>query len=109
MNKLYILPFFLFLIASWFYYKGKMNRQKALLSSKREEYIRSRPDLPEDQKINLEKGEPWPDMPVDLLVELFGEPMRKRVLDQSVTRFIWSYGDLFVYVSGDRVAEWKKR
>ncbi|MBB6479577.1 hypothetical protein [Spirochaeta isovalerica] len=109
MNKLYLLPFLLFLVGAWFYFSRRQMKLKIFYAEQRQRYIESHSELTGEQKASLSKGEPWPGMPSKILIELFGEPDRKRVLDQSVTRFIWTYPDLFVYISGDEVAEWKKK
>jgi len=66
-------------------------------------------NLTEDQKNNLSKGLPWIGMESKTLLELFGEPSKKRILNDTMTRFIWSYGKIFIYVNDNKVAEWKKR
>ncbi|MBN2657608.1 MAG: hypothetical protein JXR86_11160 [Spirochaetales bacterium] len=109
MLNIYITPFLLFLIAAWLYYSRNQKKQNAYYAEQRKQYMESHPQLPEEQRTNIRNGEPWPGMKTELLIDLFGEPGRKRVLDQSVTRFIWSYSDLFVYITGDEVVEWKRK
>lgn len=109
MNGLYYIPFFLFIIFSWLYFQRKMKRRDDHYNEVREQYLRERPELPSEQVSALRRKEPWIGMDSRLLTELFGEPHRKRGLDQLQTRFIWSYSRFFVYISDSEVAEWKKR
>lgn len=109
MNYIYYIPFFLFIIAAWFYYQRKMKIRHKFYREKREQYIQENTLLTNEQKENLSKGLPWKGMDSGLLSGLFGEPTRKRALDQSASKSIWSYGTLFVYLDGDIVYEWKSR
>lgn len=107
--NIYIIPFLLFIVGAWFYYDRKMKSRKAHYAKKRLQYIQLHGELTNEQKQNLEQGTPWKGMASSLLVELFGEPHRKRVLNQSVSKFIWTYSDQFVYLEEDVVIEWKEK
>ena len=107
-NLMYI-PFLLFIIAAYFYYHQKLQNRERYYKSKRNEFLYNNPGLTEEQTNNLNLDLPWIGMESSLLTELFGDPKRKRVLDQSMKRIIWSYPNLFVYLNEDKVAEWKSR
>jgi len=109
MNTLFYLPFFLFIIAAYIYYQQKNKKTDIHYSEKRAEYLSDSNTLTEEQSENLSHGLPWVGMESHVLIDFFGEPRRKRVLDQSLTRVIWSYGDLFVYIDCGKVIEWKNR
>ena len=109
MNYIYYLPFLVFIVASYVYYQRKNKKQDQRFNNIRDEYISENSTLTEEQTDSLSKGFPWIGMDSPVLIELFGEPRRKRVLDQSLTRTIWSYGNLFVYINNGKVTEWKSR
>jgi hypothetical protein len=109
MNNYYYIPFFLFIIAAYIYYQRKGKREQLFYRTRRIEFLDNNKNLTEEQSNNLSHGLPWNGMESGILIELFGEPRRKRVMDQSMTRTIWSYGELFVYIDDDRVIEWKRR
>lgn len=109
MNNLYYIPFFLFIIAAYLYYQSKNRKRDRFYREERLDYIKDHPGLSAEQLENLSQGLPWTGMDSETLIALFGEPRRKRVLDQTLTRVIWSYADLFVYLNNGKVAEWKGR
>ena len=109
MNTLFYIPFFLFIIAAYFYYQQKSRKKDLFYREERLDYVKDHPELAKEHSENLSQGLPWVGMDSETLISLFGEPRRKRVLDQSLTRVIWSYADLFVYLNEGRVAEWKSR
>lgn len=109
MNKLYYIPFFLFLIGAYYFYNNRAKKQTQFYKEKRDLYIKEHPDLTVEQSENLQKNIPWSGMDSATLTGLFGEPGRKRVLEQSLTKFIWSYPDLFVYIHKGTVVEWKQK
>jgi len=109
MNNLMYIPFFLFIIAAYIYYQRKEKKQEQFFIEERNSYIRKNPELPEEKSQNLLSGIPWTGMDTATLVSLFGEPRRKRVLDGSMTRLIWSYSDIFIYIDREKVIEWKKK
>lgn len=109
MINIYILPFILFIIGAYIYYSHQANKQNNYYKNKRHIFLQETKTLSEDQSNNLTKGIPWQGMDSSLLITLFGEPRRKRVLDQSLTRMIWSYSDLFVYLDNEIVMEWKRK
>jgi len=109
MNKLLYIPFFLFIIGAYIYYWKKGQKQEQYFKEKRAQYILGNPGLSSEQTENLSSDLPWIGMDTLTLTSLFGEPRKKRVLDQSMTRFIWSYTNLFIYIYEGSVAEWKSR
>lgn len=109
MIELYHIPFVLFIIGAYIYYTVKNRDQKKYYKKIRDDYLRNRKDITPEQSDNLSKGIPWQGMDSSLLITLFGEPRRKRVLDQSLTKTIWSYADLFVYLDNGIVIEWKSK
>ncbi len=108
-TNLYILPFLIFIVGAYIYYSQQAQKQKNYYRKQRDEYLQSSKNLSEDQSQNLTDGIPWQGMDSGLLILLFGEPRRKRVLDQSLTKMIWSYADLFVYLDNEIVIEWKRK
>lgn len=110
MNRFtYYIPFLIFVVIAWIYYDLRMKKKNRLLKEKREKFLSETEDLTEEQRNNLSAGLPWKGMDAETLRDLFGEPQRKRILDGTLTRIIWSYGSIFVYVENDAVTEWKKR
>lgn len=105
----YYIPFLAFVAAAWIYYDLRLKKRNRIFREKREAFVRETEGLTEEQRSNLISGLPWKGMDTATLAELFGEPQRKRILDQSLTRTIWSYGTIFVFVENDAVTEWKKR
>ncbi|MDA3812055.1 MAG: hypothetical protein PF518_17185 [Spirochaetaceae bacterium] len=109
MNFFMYIPFFLFIIGAFVYYQKKERKKELLFKEKRQQFVLEHPDLSVEQSENLSSGLPWIGMDSSTLTSLFGEPVKKRILDQSMTRFIWSYPNLFIYLYEDNVAEWKNR
>ena len=109
MSNIYFIPFFIFIIGAYIYYSHQAKQQKQYYNKIRDEYRLNTKDLSVEQSENLTKGIPWQGMDSSLLITLFGEPRRKRVLDQSLTKSIWSYADLFVYLDKGIVIEWKSK
>jgi hypothetical protein len=109
MNNLYYIPFFLFIAGAYYYYSSKAKKQAYFYNNKRKNYITENSDLTEQQVTNLQKDLPWEGLTSAELTMLFGEPRRKRVLDESLTKYIWSYADIFIYIKDDKVVEWKKK
>ena len=109
MNYTHYIPFLLFVAAAWIYYDFRLKKNNRLYRDRREKFIQKNSGLTSEQRENLSAGIPWRGMNTELLTELFGEPQRKRILDQSLTRTIWSYGTLFIYVENGKVTEWKRR
>lgn len=109
MINIYILPFLAFIVGAYIYYSRKAQNLKGKYDLKRHEYLRESSELSKEQRENLNNGIPWKGMDSALLIKLFGEPRRRRFLDQSLTKMIWSYADLFVYLDNDTVIEWKKK
>ena len=109
MNNLMYLPFLLFIIAAYIYYMIREKRKVQFYRDKRAQYINKNSDLTEEQSQNLTQNLPWVGMESSILLDLFGEPRKKRILDQSLTRVIWSYADTFIYINDGFVVEWKNR
>lgn len=109
MNYTHYIPFLIFVALAWVYYDFRLKKNNRLYRDRREKYMEENDGLSAEQRANLTSGLPWKGMPADLLTELFGEPRGKRILDQSLTRTIWSYGTLFIYVDKEIVVEWKER
>lgn len=109
MNAYLYIPFLIFIAGAYFYYYKKSLNQLRHYKEKRRQFLKENPDLSSDKIKNLSADLPWKGMESQLLLNLFGEPRRKRELDQSLERTIWSYGDLFVYVNDNKVIEWKAK
>ena len=109
MNNLIYVLFILFIPAAYFYYHGKGKKKEQFYRNKRKTYISENPGLTDEQSDNLSSGLPWIGMNSNTLIELFGEPGRKRMLNESMTKYIWSYGKIFIYLHENIVVEWKKR
>jgi len=107
-NPLYLL-FIAFIIGAYIFYTKKNKQRSEYFQSLRDQYIREHPDLDLERRTNLEAGRPWEGMNTELLIELFGEPYRKRPMNNDASRTIWTYGSLFVYVENGRVGTWNRR
>lgn len=109
MQPLYYLFFLAFVIIAYMYYTRKNRQRTAFFEAARKKYIEAKRELDSDKKESLEKGYPWEGMSTELLLQLFGEPYRKRPMNNDASETIWTYGRLFVLVENGRVVTWHDR
>jgi hypothetical protein len=109
MNSRLIFVFLAFVVAYYLYYTLKARRDASKYETHRKEYLEGHPEMPEERASALSAGVPWEGMEAATLVELFGQPRRRRLMDPASGRVIWSYGHLFVYLEADKVVAWKTR
>lgn len=107
-NPLYLL-FFAFIVGAYIYYTKKNKQRTEYYQNLRAQYISKHLDLEPERKMELEAGHPWEGMNTKLLIELFGEPYRKRPMNSDASQMIWTYGSFFVYVDSGRVETWNQR
>jgi len=106
---LYYAAFLVFIIIAYGFYTRKNRRNREFFEKRREIYIREEEGLEEEKRQSLTAGHPWEGMDTELLVRLFGEPYRKRPMNNDASQTIWTYGNLFVLVESQRVITWKER
>lgn len=105
----YYAAFIIFILTAYGFYTRKNRRNREFFEKCREDYLRQNEELEEEKRQALKAGHPWEGMDTELLIRLFGEPYRKRPMNNDASQTIWTYGSLFVLVENQRVITWKER
>ncbi|MCG8572714.1 MAG: hypothetical protein MJB14_21490 [Spirochaetes bacterium] len=108
-NLLFIIFAVLFISVMFAYYKIKFIKRERLYQARRADYIANHPELEKEQIAALQKSLPWKSMPAQLVLQLFGVPLKKRSMDPAGKTFIWNYGYIYILMQNDLVENWKLR
>lgn len=107
-HPLYFL-FIAFIGIAYIYYTRRNTQRLAYYKRLRREYIERHQDIEAPKKHALEQGHPWVGMNKELLISLFGDPSRKRPMNEDASRMIWTLDRIYVLMVDDRVETWNHR
>ena len=101
--------FIAFIVLAYIYHTRKNKQRSAYYNRLRREYIDQNQDLEASKKHALEQGHPWLGMDKELLIGLFGDPSRKRPMNEDASQMIWTLDRIYVLMVDDRVQTWNQR
>jgi len=107
-HPLYFL-FIAFIAFAYIYYTRRNKQRSAYYNRLRKAYIEKNQDLEPPKKNALAQGHPWVGMDKELLVSLFGDPSRKRPMNEDASQMIWTLDRIYVLMVDDRVQTWNHR
>ena len=109
MEPIYLIFIIVFIIGAYLYHTKATKQRSAHFSNMRKHYLAEHPDLQDDKRDLLERGYPWVGMDCELLNKLFGEPYRKRPMNEDASQTIWTYPRIYVLVKDNQVRTWNDR
>ena len=98
-----------FFVYFFFYYKKKSKEENLKRSEERKRYVEEHPDLPDDIKSAISKGDVLKDMTEEQLLSSLGHPRRRKILTvEPALSEVLVYSDIVVHVHMGVVQNWKR-